>query len=81
MSGVIMEAVKELMLVIVTVAFSTGYQPPKRLKKIMSTPEFESFIIFAVLYMTLENDVIRAATWAAVVYCVDRYFRNIDKNE
>jgi hypothetical protein len=73
-------ALKEIMLIVVTVSFSVGYSPPKKLKAIMSTPEFETFVIFSVLFMALDNDVFRAACWSLMVYIVDRYFRDLEKN-
>ena len=67
----------ELLMVIVTVSFSAGYTPPPALKKIFDTPEFESFVVFAVLYSALGQDAVRAGVWAAFTYLVDHYFRNI----
>lgn len=69
------EVFNELLLVIVTVSFSAGYKPPPALKRVFETPEFESFVVFAVLYSTLGQDAIRAGIWATFTYVIDYYFR------
>lgn len=78
-SGAFLKVVfSELLMVIVTISFSAGYTPPPKLKKIMKTPEFESFVVFAVLYTALGQDAVRAGMWSIFVYVVDYYFRKID---
>ena len=67
----------ELLMVIVTISFSAGYTPPPKLKRVFDTPEFEAFVVFAVLYSALGQDATRAAIWAIFTYCVDYYFRNV----
>lgn len=68
----------ELLMVVVTVSFSAGYAPPPKLKKLMATPEFESFVVFAVLYSSFEQDAVRAGAWSLFVYAVDLYFRRLE---
>jgi len=65
----------ELLLVVVTLAFSVGYKPPPRLKTVMTSPEFVAATVFAVLYTQLGQDTVRAGLWSIAFIFADRLFR------
>ena len=69
------QAFIEFIMVVITIAFSVGYTPPKKLKDIMKSPEFLAFTVFGVLFLQLGNDVFRSSVWALSFFLVDRHLR------
>ena len=75
------KALTELMTVILAITFSVNYRPPKKIKDVISSPEFLAFSIFAILYLQLGNDPLRAALWAGAWFLVDKGFRDAERTE
>tara|TARA_B100000405_G_C16315055_1_gene274195 strand:- start:266 stop:502 length:237 start_codon:yes stop_codon:yes gene_type:complete len=73
------QAFTELLTVVLALTFSVNYKPPQKLKKILSSPEFVAFSVFAILYLQLGNDPLRASLWAGAWFLVDKAFRDAEK--
>lgn len=75
------QAITELMTVVLALTFSVNYKPPRKLKRILESPEFLAFSVFAILYLQLGNDPLRAGLWAAAWFFLDKTFRDSEKKQ
>lgn len=81
MQGHVKQAFTELLTVVLALTFSVNYKPPKKIKDIISSPEFVAFSVFAILYLQLGNDPFRAAIWALTWFMVDKSFREDESRQ
>lgn len=72
-------AFTELLTVMLALTFSVNYKPPKKIKKIISSPEFVAFSVFAILYLQLGNDAFRASMWALAWFAIDKSLRHSEE--
>jgi len=73
------QAITELLTVVLALAFSVNYKAPGKLRELLESPEFTAFAVFAILYLQLGQDPLRAGMWSLAWFLVDRHFRNEEK--